>query len=480
VLFSSLTFLYAFLPATLLAYYAVPSRAWRNGVLILSSLIFYAWGEPVWTILLIASAAADYIHGRVIEANRGTFLAKAMVASSLIVNLGLLAIFKYSGMIVESFNALTGLDLAWRTFALPIGISFYTFQTISYTIDVYRGRVSAQTSFWKFLLFVSLFHQLVAGPIVRYRDIEREIEHRNISWRTFSSGISRFAIGLGKKVIIANAAGEVAASFLDGNLADLPLFGAWWGMLMFAFQIYFDFSGYSDMAIGLGRMFGFHYQENFRHPYVSRSAGEFWRRWHISLGSFFRDYLYIPLGGNRRHVLRNLMVVWFLTGLWHGASWNFVLWGLYYGVLIAAERGMAHLVSRAGIRIEGGLPGGKALSRIFGHFYLIFITLVGWSLFYFTDLGRMGEFLQIMFGRGGAALLSPELRFSFRSNINLLILAAVASTPLVPRFWKTMVRRSEALPAARNLARAAEIVLLMASTALLVGSSYNPFLYFRF
>jgi alginate O-acetyltransferase complex protein AlgI len=480
MVFSSLTFLYYFLPATLLLYYLLPWRTWRNSVLIFSSLVFYAWGEPVWTVLLIISAVADYVHGRVIEANRGSWIARAMVLSSLLVNLGLLAVFKYSGLILESINAITGLNLAWRTFSLPIGISFYTFQTISYTIDVYRGRVSAQSSFWKFLLFVSLFHQLVAGPIVRYAHIEREIERRNTSWRSFSSGISRFAIGLAKKVLIANAAGEVASGFLDAYLFELPVLGAWWGMLMFAFQIYFDFSGYSDMAIGLGRMFGFHYQENFRYPYVARSAGDFWRRWHISLGSFFRDYVYIPLGGNRRFSLRNLIIVWFLTGLWHGASWNFVLWGLYYGLLIACERVLRALVSRAGFRIEGGMPGAAIWSRLFGHSYLAFITLLGWSLFYFTDLNRLLEFLRVMFGQAGNPLFTTELVLSFRGNLNLLILAVVASTPVFPALWKAAIRRGHLLPRIRNAARVGDIALLLVSTALLVGSSFNPFLYFRF
>ncbi len=480
MVFSSLTFLYFFLPATIILYYAIPSMRWKNTVLIFSSLFFYAWGEPLWTVLLLVSSIADYIHGRVIEMRRGSWVAKAMVVSSLAVNLGLLGVFKYSGMLVNSFNALTGLSAGWPGFSLPIGISFYTFQTISYTVDVYRGKVKAQRSFWKFLLFVSLFHQLVAGPIVRYRDIAMEIEKRSISFRSFSSGMSRFAIGLAKKVMIANAAGDVASAFLDANLSELPVLGIWWGMLMFAFQIYFDFSGYSDMAIGLGRMFGFHYRENFRYPYVSRSATDFWRRWHISLGSFFKDYLYIPMGGNRHRYLRNLMTVWFFTGLWHGASWNFVLWGLYYGLLIAIERGGAALIRRSGIGIEGGFPGWGVISAISGHVYLIVVTLIGWTLFYFTDMGRLALALGIMFGGSGNPLVSAELVLSLRGNVNLLILAVLASMPLFPVFWKGMVRTPALLPLLRGFARAGDVVLILTCTALLLGSSYNPFLYFRF
>lgn len=482
MLFSSLTFLYAFLPVTLALYYLGRAQVWRNSILIFASLLFYAWGEPVWTILLIFSASADYVHGRIIEGHRGKWQARAALISSLVINLGLLGLFKYSGMMVQSINALLGTHLAWREFSLPIGISFYTFQTISYTIDVYRGRVQAQKSFWKFLLFVSLFHQLVAGPIVRYRDIAREIEDRRFNIRTFSSGLSRFSIGLAKKVLIANSTGAVAAGFLDlsGSTAASTVLGAWWGILMFAFQIYFDFSGYSDMAIGLGRMFGFHYGENFRYPYVSRSAGEFWRRWHISLGSFFRDYLYIPLGGNRRFYVRNLLIVWFLTGLWHGASWNFVLWGLYYGFFIALERGVGLIVRRASLGFDGGFPAGRKISAVFGHIYLIIITLVGWSIFYFTDTGQLGKFLRLMLGWSGADLANARLWYSVKANLFLAIFAALASTPMLPALWKSVTRSAkENLPFLRYL-RLGDLLLLIVSTAMLVGASYNPFLYFRF
>lgn len=472
--------MYVFLPICLGVYYAFPAISWRNGVLIVFSLLFYAWGEPVWTMLLIFSAAADYVHGRIIQAHQGAWQARAALVSSITVNIGLLALFKYSGLVVQSISA--AFDLQWHIpqFELPLGISFYTFQTISYTIDVYRGRVEAQRSFWSFLLFVSLFHQLVAGPIVRYRDMNDQIEKRSFNIRWFSSGITRFALGLGKKVLIANACGAAASPFLDADLALQSTPGVWWGILLFAFQIYFDFGGYSDMAIGLGRMFGFHYRENFRYPYISRSAGEFWRRWHISLGSFFRDYLYIPLGGNRRHYLRNMLVVWALTGLWHGAEWNFLLWGLYYAVLIAAERGLALLRDKR----EAGILCRISRSRIFTPFrflYACLITLVGWGVFYFTDISRLGQFFSLMFSSRFPASAMVELRYSVAQHWPLVVLAALASTPLPKHLWRRLARpRSRGSAAVRLLFQGSDIVLLAICTLALLASSYNPFLYFRF
>jgi alginate O-acetyltransferase complex protein AlgI len=368
-------------------------------------------------------------------------------------------------MAADTVNILSGMHVQVPEFALPIGISFYTFQTLSYTIDVYRGETGVQHSYWKFLLFVSLFHQLVAGPIVRYRDIEKQIEHRKFRLEMFSSGITRFAVGLAKKVLIANAAGRLSAPFLDGNLDSLSILGAWWGILLFGFQIYFDFSGYSDMAIGLGRMFGFSYKENFRYPYSSRSVSDFWRRWHISLGSFFRDYLYIPLGGGRKRMFLSLMTVWFLTGLWHGASWNFVLWGVYYGILIYAEK-----------KISPILP--FRFPRVVKHLYVILITLAGWALFYFTDLTRMGSFISVMFGLSRAELFSSRLELSMLNNVFFVITAAAASLPVVPRLKKALrIQRAGFLRAGVPLVNG---ILVVLSTVMLVGSGYNPFLYFRF
>ena len=471
MVFASLTFLYYFLPLLLVFYYASRSLPWRNGVLVFFSLFFYAWGEPVWVTLLIFSAAADYLHGRIIEAHRGRWQSRAAVISSLVVNLGLLAVFKYSSMFLNTVPS-------FPRFTLPIGISFYTFQTISYTIDVYRDDVPAQRSFWKFLLFVSLFHQLVAGPIVRYREIRTAIEGRRFNPAQFSSGVTRFAVGLAKKVLIANVSGGLAIPFLEGDITRLSVLGAWYGVFLFGIQIYFDFSGYSDMAIGLGRMFGFEYGENFRYPYAARSASEFWRRWHISLGSFFRDYLYIPLGGNRRRVFLNLMLVWFFTGLWHGASWNFVLWGLYYGVLIYIERIVQKTIGPFAAR-----PAWQWLSRVAGHLYLIVITLVGWAIFTFTDLSRLLGYLQAMAGLAGLPLAGARVSASIRNNPVFLVVAVIASLPVVPRALTHLTTRplpAQIRPCGRFLLPALNVALMVASTIFLVGAGYNPFLYFRF
>ncbi len=471
MVFSSLIFLYLFLPVSFLLYFLSPNQTYRNWVLILLSLLFYAWGEPVWISILLISATVDYFHGLIVERYRGAWQSKAAVVSSLVINLGLLGFFKYAGFLAENISQLTGITIPHGEYQLPIGISFYTFQTISYVIDVYRGEVEAQKSYPKLLLFVSLFHQLVAGPIVRYKDIAREIEHRVHTLPLFSDGVSRFLTGLGKKVILANTAGGVATTLLDGRVESLPVLGAWLGIIMFAFQIYFDFAGYSDMAIGLGKMFGFTYKENFHYPYTATSATDFWRRWHMSLGSFFRDYVYIPLGGNRRFPLRNLLVVWFLTGLWHGASWNFVLWGLYYGLLIIIEKGL--LLGRM-----------KRLPAIVSHIYLVVAMLVGWVFFYYTDLTQAGRLLSAMFGLTGAPLVNAEILVYLTNNAAFLVLAAVASTPLLDSIYRRMeawlVERGRQTRGLSRMRAIWNLMLFALSTTLLVGTSYNPFLYFRF
>ncbi len=479
MVFSSLTFLYLFLPINLFLYFLVKNRTYKNFVLIISSLLFYAWGEPVWVSLLIFSSVIDYIHGRIVEAYRGRWQSKAALASSIVVNLLLLGTFKYSAFFAQNINSLFSIKIPYSEFSLPIGISFYTFQTISYVVDVYRGEVSAQKSFWKFLMFVSLFHQLVAGPIVRYKDIAYEIENREFNLGRFSEGISRFVVGLGKKVIIANIAGEIATIFLSEKASEMTVLGSWYGMILFSIQIYFDFSGYSDMAIGLGRMFGFTYKENFNYPYISKSATEFWRRWHISLGSFFRDYIYIPLGGNRKRHILNLLIVWFLTGLWHGASWNFVVWGMFYGFLIIVEK---ILMSKVKIKVPA----------IISHCYLLVITIIGWTFFYFEDLKQATNFLGTLFGFNNRPLVNLNLSIYFMNNIIFFIIAIIACTPLI-KWVKNRIderfiiynQRHIHVYKAINIYKYIVVpilnfVLLIICTVLLVGETYNPFLYFRF
>ncbi len=466
MVFASLIFLYIFLPLNVILYYITKNLQFRNAVLIVFSLVFYAWGEPVWIVLLIFSASIDYFHGLIIERWRGGWQAKAAVVSSLVLNLGLLGIFKYSGFLYENINLLLGTSFPVPAFALPIGISFYSFQTISYTIDIYRDETPPQRSYWKFLLFVSMYHQLVAGPIVRYQDIAREIDHRVTNWSDVAGGVNRFAIGLGKKVLVANTAGQFVVRYLDSNLHNLSTPEAWFGICMFTIQIYYDFSGYSDMAIGMGRMFGFHYKENFNYPYTAVSVTDFWRRWHISLSSFFRDYLYIPLGGNRKHQYFNLLVVWFLTGLWHGASWNFVFWGVYFGALIAIER----------LFLKGLL---ERLPLFVSHLYLLLAVVFGWTFFYFTDLSRLTQFWRVLFGMTTTA--GGTLWIVLVNNIFWVVLACLFCAPVVP-WLQQFLSREKQLGKPRLMAAqiALNIVILILCTALLVGQSYNPFLYYRF
>ncbi|MBL8920209.1 MAG: MBOAT family protein [Myxococcaceae bacterium] len=466
MVFASLVFLYAFLPANLVLYFAWSNPTWRNWLLIAFSLFFYAWGEPVWISLLLLTTTVDYGIGLLVERWRGTPRAKAALVASLCSNLGLLAVFKYSGFFVETVNAALGTTLAAPPFSLPVGISFYTFQSISYVVDVYRGEVKAQRSWAKFLLFVSLYHQLVAGPIVRYQTIANQIDARRHSIDLFASGVLRFALGLFKKVCVANVAGELVKKTLGvEGLAGLSVADGWFGLAMYTLQIYFDFSGYSDMAIGLGRMMGFHYLENFDHPYVARSVTEFWRRWHISLSTFFRDYVYIPLGGRGHRPYRNLFIVWFLTGLWHGASWNFVLWGLYYGVHIALERAFL----------------GKALlklPRVVQHLWLLFVVMVGWALFFFTDLKTLGGFLALAFGATAAPLVGADTAQLVMTHGFWLAFAVTLCLPLERLvFPDTQHERPPLVHLGRGLAT---VLFTLLATAMLVGKSYNPFLYYRF
>ena len=467
MVFSSLSFLTLFLPLTLAAYYISPRRA-RNAVLFAVSLVFYAWGEPVYVLLMLFSALSDYAHGLLLEKWDGRpGLRRAALVSSVCINLGLLGFFKYAGLAVSTLNSALGTSLPVPAVALPIGISFYTFQTMSYTIDVYRRKCPAQHNLLTFGCYVAMFPQLIAGPIVRYVTVADELHSRRESFDGFFAGVCRFLVGLAKKLVLANGAGALWEAVSAQTPSQLSALSAWLGILAFAFQIYFDFSGYSDMAIGLGRMFGFTFPENFRYPYLSRSVSEFWRRWHITLGDWFREYLYIPLGGNRVSIPRNLFnlaVVWLATGLWHGASWNFLLWGGYFGLLLILEKFVF----------------GKLLQRLpafFGWLYTALAVLLGWVLFAFEDAGAGLSYLSAMLGGGAGGVDAFALR-SLLDGAGLLLLCALGSTPLCAgalRQLKTAHPRLHAVLTAALLAAGFALCLTY-----VVDAGYNPFLYFRF
>lgn len=466
MVFSSILFLYFFLPLLLLVYFAVPKTSIRNWIMIVFSFAFYAWGEPVWVFLLIAASLLGYLASLYIDRNRGTSKAKFMFVLSLCLIIGMLCFFKYTGFLIDNLNSWFGLHAAKPNIGLPIGISFFTFEIICYMTDVYKGAVRAPRSPMKMFLYVSFFPHLIAGPIIRFTDIEAQMDNRRITLENFSSGITRFAIGLGKKVIIANNVGEIVPNLIGPDSSDSFL-GVWFGVCLYALQIYFDFSGYSDMAVGLGKMFGFTLKENFNYPYISRSAGEFWRRWNMSLGGFFRDYVYIPLGGNRKWYVRNLFVVWFLTGLWHGASWNFIIWGLYFGFFIMVER----------LLLQKWLD---KLPRIVSHLYFLVLMLVGWVWFYFTDLEQALTTLRIMFGLEYRPFVTMQSFIFFRENMYLFFLAVIASTPLMKGLVERLAARTGTASLVSYAAPVYNLALLAISTVLLVGSTYNPFLYFRF
>ncbi len=469
MLFSSLFFLYVFLPLCVLGYFLCKDLRAKNIILLISSLIFYAWGEPVYLLLMVAVAGANWAFGLLLGRRRE----RKFLTLAVIFNLLCLGIFKYTGFVLENVYALLKLDAAAPQIALPIGISFYTFQALSYTIDVYRGQVCTQKSFAKFLLYVSLFPQLIAGPIVRYADVEKEIDSRKSTPKGCFYGMTRFCIGLAKKVLLADRAGAVADQLLGGTFAASTTLGVWFGVFMYMFQIYFDFSGYSDMAIGMGRIFGFRYPENFRYPYISKTITEFWRRWHISLSTFFRDYVYIPLGGNRHLVYRNMAVVWLLTGLWHGASWNFVLWGAYFFVLLALERLLVKPLAH--------------IPAVIRHILTLFCIAVSWNIFYQTDLSRLLDSFRVMFGAAGVGFSSALTGMTLKNHLPLLLLCVVGSTPLP----QLLGNAAGALCLERNgrtirgklyvlLTFLFDLVLLALATISLVGSSYSAFLYFRF
>lgn len=489
MVFSNLLFVYMFLPLNLLCYSLARSIRAKNMVLLVFSLLFYAWGEPKYVLLLVGMTLADWLFSLLIERGSGTPLAKVGLVAACVVDLGLLAVFKYGTFFLGNLQTLTGFPSVVPNILLPIGISFYTFQLLTYVVDVYRGEVPAQKQFFHLLMYVSLFHQCIAGPIVRYQHVADEILMRRTTTGDISRGVTRFTVGLGKKALLANTCGLLADRFLleDGlnatadmasknadTLMQQPALLLWLGVFAYMLQIYLDFSAYSDMAIGMGLMVGFHYRENFDYPYMSRSVTEFWRRWHISLGSFFRDYVYIPLGGSRHGLPRtilNLLIVWALTGLWHGASWNFVLWGLYFFVFLALEKlFLGRFLDR--------------LPRLFSHLYLLAVVFFGWILFRFRHLSLAWIVTKGLFCANGNAFTSFEAGTVWINYVFFLIAAVLAATPLLRNISAHLQKAAPCSPAAHRVVSASQVaapVLLLAlSTLALVGDSYNPFLYFQF
>lgn len=481
MVFSDLFFLFAFLPAFFLCY---ALGAWadrrftplddthtnraKNLVLVVFSLVFYAWGEPVYVFLMLASVLLNYVAGLLIARSRAR--RKAALAAGITLNLLILATFKYLGFFAGILQDM-GVPVAAPTIALPIGISFYTFQSVSYLVDVYRQEAPVQRRFADLLLYISMFPQLIAGPIVRYGTVARAVTERRVSVADVSEGCYRFLIGLGKKVIIANQFSEIADQFLADGIGQLTTTGAWVGVVAFTLQIYYDFSGYSDMAIGLGRCLGFRFNENFDHPYCTQSITEFWRRWHISLGTFFRDYLYIPLGGNRRHQLLNIFVVWFLTGMWHGAYWNYILWGLYFGVLLTIEKFLLRRVI-------------ERTPAVLRHAYSLLLVVAGFGIFYFEDLGRMGVFFRAFTGQA-AAFTDFVSQSALLDNFWLWLVAIVFCMPVRTWAGSVVARR---MPGGAAVAQtvtvtvriALSLALLVLSVSLLVGATNNAFIYTRF
>lgn len=474
MLFSSLEFLFLFLPVTILVYFTVP-LAWRNIVLLIFSLIFYGWGEPVYILLMIFTIAVDYVCGWFTGKYRDSDPKKsrAWMIAAIVINLALLAFFKYTNLVIDTLRLIPALSgIKPLNITLPIGISFYTFQSLSYVIDVYRRDTPAQKSPFIFGTYVTLFPQLIAGPIVRYRDVEDELNSRECNITLIASGIRRTVKGLCKKVLLANTAGALWKMCYETPHDELTAVGAWLGIICFSFQIYFDFSGYSDMAIGMGRIFGFHFLENFNYPYIADSITDFWRRWHISLSSWFREYVYFPLGGSREGTLktyRNLMIVWLLTGLWHGAAWNFVLWGVYYGVLLIIEKAFL------GKRIA-------KLPAVFRHIYALFFVIFGWILFVFDgSVDALGlsagfDYVKIMFG-GGAGFISRGDVYELVRNAFILAVMVLACTPYPKKLYYRLYDRSKLAGITAAIFTVAAFVLC---TAYLVDSSFNPFLYTRF
>lgn len=473
MVFSSLIFLFVFLVSNLIIYLLIDKK-YKNKVLLIFSLIFYAWGGPKYLILLVGETFASWFFALKIQHSKNKRSRKLYMLGECIVLLGLLGYFKYAVFFMENFQALFGVPDVIPNIVLPIGISFYTFQLLSYVVDVYRREIHAQPVFWKLLLYSSLFHQCIAGPIVRYETVADEIDNRTVNQTDIYMGVRRFCIGLAKKSILANSCAEIADSLiLPGSdaLASQSTLGLWLGMFAYMLQIYLDFSAYSDMAIGMGRMVGFHYLENFNYPYIAKSVQDFWRRWHISLSTFFRDYVYIPLGGSRcskEKIIRNMAVVWFLTGMWHGASWNYIFWGIYYLIFLLLERFVI------GDKIPGPLK----------HVYTLLVVFFGWVIFKFESLGELGYVLIGLFGIGTSGFTGMDVGTMFLSNIFLLIFALVACTPLGKTIRQILIRYGTRNPVSFMVFNITEMIvppiLLILSVLALIGNSYNPFLYFQF
>lgn len=466
MVFSSVVFLGIFLPAVLLLYFIFKNRAWRNIILLITSLVFYAWGEPVWVAAMAALCLVDYLGGLALEHLSGG-RKKVLLVVMIVLNLALLFAFKYYNFVMNSIGSLVTIlggsaaTLPEFPFAMPIGVSFFTFQALSYVLDVYRGDTAPQKNYFYLLLYISMFPQLIAGPIVRYKDVAEQIVSRRETVEGFASGSFRLSVGLGKKVLLANYAGSLATALLTDNLGSLSAGGAWVGLLMYTFQIYFDFSGYSDMAIGLGRMFGFEFRENFNYPYVARTITDFWRRWHISLSAFFRDYVYIPLGGNRRRQMLNILIVWGLTGLWHGASFNFIIWGLYYAVLLIIEKVLA----------KNDIDMGKV--PVISNILLLITVMFGWAIFYYTDTSQLLTFSKSLIGLGSAGVTTlPGELTKINEMFFLIPVIALAATPLPARVCGKLLGGCGVEPVARALWAA---VLLAVCFTMIINQTYNPF-----
>lgn len=464
MLFSSIPFLFYFLPCVLILYFISPKQL-KNTVLLISSLVFYAWDRPKFALLMIAAIVSGYIFGLLIEKFRGKPMSKVFLVLSVGSSLAVLGIFKYTDFFISTFNSVSGLSVPLTGIALPVGISFYTFQILSYTVDVYRGDVAAQKNPINLAAYVAMFPQLIAGPIVRYSDIEKQLVKREHNFDAAAQGMRRLIIGLAKKILIANALGELCDVFRASD--DKSVLFYWLYAIAFTLHIYFDFSGYSDMAIGMGKIFGFDFLENFDYPYISTSVTEFWRRWHMSLGTWFRDYVYIPLGGNRVSKIkwfRNIFVVWFLTGFWHGAAWNFIVWGLYFAVLLVLEK----------LWLKKYLD----KSKVFSHIYVMLLVIISFVIFNAADMGEAIRYIGGMFGFGGVPAYSAEWVYYLRSYAVVIVLAIIGATPLPKKIAAKFSEKSEKL---FNIAEPVVLVgLLIVMTAYLVDGSFNPFLYFRF